>query len=282
MSVGKSIRFLHLQKTGGSTLSIILRRQYFLRPTFYLGMPRDEAKLDVYLSSGRTRPALFLGHKDFSIGLKEVDSAQKITLLREPINRVLSLCQHVHEGKECYMLNNFPPGNFDLDRFLNIGYNELSNLQTRNLLSQDCYSYEVLLAQESPENLVDLAFQTLLTKVSAFGLTEYFDESLMVFSTRLNWHLPPVYVQRNRGNRRNPLDYEQRHIDQIAEMNYLDLMLYERAKHHFIQTLENPFFNQGKLRQFRQLNETYQQIMQKVPPTETLPYPFKLIIKALR
>lgn len=282
MSVGKSIRFLHLQKTGGSTLSIILRRQYFLRPTFYLGIPQDEVKLNVYLSSGRIRPALFLGHKDFSIGIEAVDNAQKITLLREPINRVLSLCQHVYEGKECYMLNNFPPGSFDLDRFLSMGYGELFNLQTRSLLSQHGCSYEDLLTQESPENIVDLAFQTLLTKVTAFGLTEYFDESLMVFASKLNWRLPPVYVQRNQGDRRHSLAYDQRHIDRISEMNHLDLMLYERARKYFIEALESPLLNLEKLQNFRQLNETYQRLVKKMPPPEALPYPFKLIIKALR
>lgn len=282
MSAGKSIRFLHLQKTGGSTLSIILRRQYAFRPTFYLGRPQDEAKLHTQLASGELRPALFLGHRDFSVGIEAVDRAQTITLLREPVKRVISLCQHVYEGRECYMLNDFPPGHFDLDRFLHSGNYELFNFQTRMLLPKTSQSFDTLVANHSATALVESAFQTLLTQVAAFGLTECFDESLMVFATTLKWRLPPVYVRRNQGDRANHLVYEQRHLDQIAAMNQLDAMLYQRAKAHFQTVVAESLVDQTKLQRFRALNGIYQQTVNRLPPTEKLPYPLTLVAKALR
>jgi hypothetical protein len=281
MAVGKSIRFLHLQKTGGSTLSMILRRQYALRPTFYLGRPQDEARLHMHDASKDLPPALFLGHREFTVGLKAVDHAQKITLLREPISRVRSLCQHVYEGRECYMLKDFPPGKFDLDRFLHSGNPELCNFQTRSLLPQAAFSFETFVAQHSAEAVVELALTTLLTQVTAFGLTEYFDESLMVFATTLSWRWAPVYVRRNQSDRTNTLGYEQRHLDHMAEMNHLDTLLYQRAQQHFLDHVKTQL-DLATLRRFQAVNSAYQRLVQTLPPTDKLPYPLNLAAKALR
>ena len=81
--------------------------------------------------SGEDRHALRLmvGHAPRITGESEVDDLPTITFLRDPIERVKSLCQHLSEGKNPDLRHSFPPENFCLDALLASGAIELDNFQ---------------------------------------------------------------------------------------------------------------------------------------------------------
>ncbi len=199
------LRFVHIPKTAGTTFTNILRRQYPAKRRFELNgdiasnLERfaaltDEEKQDV---------DLFTGHAPIISGLEEADRATLITFLRNPVSRVQSFCQHVFEGKSPHLIKQFPPYHFSLDELLESGGHELSNVQTKMLINTGNGTSPLLMNQMSPADARDMALDNLQNKISHFGLQEYFDESLIIFSSALNWKMPVYYTRNTKksGNR---------------------------------------------------------------------------------
>lgn len=255
----ESLRFLHIPKTAGNTFTSILRRQYAGKVDFaFTGDPASDIKRFAALSEREKKNGvLFSGHAPIVTGLKEADEAITITFLRDPISRVKSFCQHVSEGKSEYLINDFPPESFSLDKFLESGNEELSNLQTKmlvNSLVNSRYSATAsLIRKMSASEARDTALDNLYNKVSHFGLQEYFDESLIVFKSALGWGMP-VYTTTNRKNESRLIKFEARHLERIAELNAIDLEVYRLAKERFVGLLHSAAFDEAELKRFRFIN----------------------------
>ncbi|MDQ3775099.1 MAG: hypothetical protein M3461_12440 [Pseudomonadota bacterium] len=223
------LRFLHIPKTAGTTLTFVLRRWYEGSPHFHFSgnVGEDLKRYDALPDEVRKQIALFTGHAGIKTGIPAADNIPIITLLREPVARVKSFCQHVSERKSPYLLYLFPPDAFDLDAFLCSDNGELSNLQTKLLLGR---SIEGLSASEA----VDIALGNLLEKITCFGIQEHFDESLALIAWTLGIK-PPAYGSRNQRDPTRALRFDRSHLDKIIELNAIDLELYERARQSFMQ-----------------------------------------------
>ena len=248
------LRFLHIPKTAGSTFTGILKRQYFGRKFFgFTGNVTSDIKNFKALSENdKAKIVLFAGHAPIVTGIDSADNATTITFLRDPISRVKSFCQHVSEGKSPYLIDDFPPETFSLDDFLESGNRELSNLQTKMLLNHgSCASplHDNMSASEAKDTAVD----NLFNKISHFGLQEYFDESLIVFSLALNWRMP-LYASKNKKNSCKLIKFEKHHLLRIAELNAIDMEVYRLAKEKFIYLLNSVAFDKAKLKQFQLIN----------------------------
>jgi hypothetical protein len=238
----RAIRFLHIPKTAGSTLSSILQRQYLGKKMFSLsGNPNiDEHNFSLRSEHYKANTRLFLGHSQIESGIERADTGIIITILRDPVERVKSFCQHAAEGKSEYLRDRFPPESFKLDDFLACGDISLSNLQTRFLIGHA--KFETLNKNEA----IEQALENLFNKISYYGIQEHFDESLIIFSKALNWRLP-VYIRKNTKNLNKSISFEQRHIKTIIELNEIDLAVYRKAKDHFIKIINSKLFDKEKL-----------------------------------
>jgi hypothetical protein len=237
-----AIRFLHIPKTAGSTLSSILQRQYLGKKMFSLsGNPNiDEHNFSLRSEHYKANTRLFLGHSQIESEIERADTGIIITILRDPVERVKSFCQHAAEGKSEYLRDRFPPESFNLDDFLACGDISLSNLQTRFLIGHA--KFETLNKNEA----IEQALENLFNKISYYGIQEHFDESLIIFSKALNWRLP-VYIRKNTKNLNKSISFEQRHIKKIIELNEIDLAVYRKAKDHFIKIINSKSFDKEKL-----------------------------------
>lgn len=249
------LRFLHIPKTAGSTFTSILHREYSGKKSFAFSgdIVADIQKFEALSEGERESVALFTEHAPIVTGIKEADSAITITFLRDPIHRVKSFCQHVSEGKTQYLIKHFPPENFSLDRFLESGNEELSNLQTKMLINKGSCTSPSLINSMSSLEARDAALENLNNRISHFGLQECFDESLIVFSLALGWSLP-VYVSENRRNVGKPVRFETRHIEKITELNAIDIEVYKLAKAKFMDVLNSSAFDEVKLKRLRLVN----------------------------
>lgn len=249
------LRFLHIPKTAGLTLNGILKRQYLGRKRFEFTGDHisDKKRFEALPEKEKEKIVLFSGHAPIETGIERVDNARTITLLRDPIRRVRSFCQHVSEGKSEYLLKDYPPESFCLDDFLESGNGELSNLQTKFLIGHGSCATPVLFDALSASEARDAALDNLFNKISHFGLQEYFDESLTVFSSALNWRMP-IYAATNKKNTANLIQFEPRHLERIAELNAIDMEVYQRAEEEFIKMLNSEAFDQAKLKRFQRIN----------------------------
>jgi hypothetical protein len=235
------IRFMHIPKTGGTSFVELLHRQYVQGDAlrFELGggpLGYDVRRYAALERGERARIALFTGHAPIRTGIPEADSCPIITILREPVSRVRSFCQHVSEGKSPYLLGTFPPDHFDLDEFLGSGNRELCNLQARMLLSTGgCRSDEVI-KSGSPEEVAARALDSLLNRIFAFGIQEFFDESVVLFADQLGWK-KPWYRHLNVRNTGARLTFLPHQDERIRSLNAIDIGLYEAAKHVFLERI---------------------------------------------
>jgi hypothetical protein len=228
------IRFLHIPKTAGETFSAILEKVYAEFPDFFFtgDFPADRDRYRLLPEAEKQQIRLFHGHAPLTTGLAEIDALPVVTLLREPIGRVKSFCQHVSEGKSPHLVKGFPPDNFDLDAFLASGDYELSNLQTKFLISTG--NLEEI---ADPATAAERALDCLFNRVAGFGLTEYFAESLAGLARQFAWPVPR-YKRLNCKNTRRLLHFERRHLERIAELNRLDLEVYRAARQRFVHSAQ--------------------------------------------
>ncbi|HEC27201.1 MAG TPA: hypothetical protein ENI67_07320 [Gammaproteobacteria bacterium] len=247
------LRFLHIPKTAGSTFSSILTKQYRGKVSFeFSGDNELDIKRFRELSLDEQKAVvLFTGHAPILTGLPEADDIAIITILRDPISRVKSFCQHVSEGKSPHLVASFPPESFTLDEFLYSGNNEISNLQARMLIDYERHRVEPLVTSFSMQELKNRALENLFEKVRCFGIQEYFDESLILFADTLGWSMP-FYEYQNRKDINRLLKFEDYHIERIQELNAVDIAVYQAAKEWFLDKIESDDYSRRKLAVFKQ------------------------------
>jgi hypothetical protein len=116
--------------------------------------------------------------------------------------------------------------------------------------------------EENPQAALDKAKENLMSEFDAFGLLERFDESLLLFWSRLDWSRPPFYVSTTRNPDRPTIeDLPEETTDIVRAHHQLDLELYRFAQQQFEKTLQEEFENlSGTLQAFRRRNSIAQSI----------------------
>jgi len=248
------LRFLHIPKTAGSTFSRILQQQYPGKRSFdFTGdIASDLARFEALLAEEKSNIGFFSGHAPITTGIPEADQTI-ITFLRNPVSRVKSFCQHVYEGKSPYLLGDFPPETFSLDDFLNSGIGELSNLQTKMLINKGSSESTELIDSLSTSEAIQRAASNLSEKISCFGIQEYFNESLVLFAVKFNWPLRSYDSVNKKGTLRT-LQFADRHVRKIVELNSIDIEVYKLALQDFLQQVNSKKFDSGRLYKLRGVN----------------------------
>lgn len=213
------LAFIHTEKTGGTTLNQVLRRNFFLRFADVRPLDRRSAgrfggaDLRAYrrlnprlcaISGHAVRPGLDLG--------RGAGAVRYVTLLRDPAKRYVS--QFLYFVRIGMRANNFR-------KFL--GEAEFMNVQTRKIAGADGPS----------------AAAQRLDGMFAVGALEEFDSFMLRLADALQ-PLPfdPRYVARNAGtaDAERAAELLERHRARIDERNEDDLELYRRAMAEIIPT----------------------------------------------
>ena len=210
-------------------------------------LPRD---LDAFLrlpEQARSRIRVLQGH--FPFGLHEHLSvpADYLTILRDPVNRIISMYYWIH-GNQQHVLNKLVRS-MSLRDFADSGFEITVNHQT-SLISG--------LTASSDTHALTVARKHLQREITAFGLNERFDESLLLFKKRLGWK--HVFYSRRNVTKIRPRSDEvpTSVLDVIKKHNSLDLELYEFARQTFDETIRalGPSF-QDEVRRFQRINSIW-------------------------
>jgi len=252
----QNLLFLHIPKTAGSTFLRILDRQYGEKQSYWLDGHDSEAsinQLTMLPESKRNNIRLLSGHMPFGLHTLLQGPHAYVTFLRHPVERLISHYYFVRENPYHYLHAHVVTSGMDLMEYVQSGISpELENGQTKALSGN--------LGASSSDDL-SLAKENLLQHFVAVGLTERFDESILLMRDRLNWKVP-FYVSQN-VTRNRPLmtDLPRRVIRAVERVNELDYELYEYVaeKHHAAITDRGAEF-QAQLRAFQSRNLNYQRM----------------------
>jgi len=244
--------FLHIPRTGGTTLKKLPERNYGRDQIFDLYDSDNAARIRWFAQLSESQRANYKcikGHLFFGFHRLVPGRSTYVTFLREPIARVRSFYAYVRAHPEHYLHRDLLEQGLGLKELLrHPGTEELCNLQTR-MIAGDL---------ENPEQVVDRvalerAKENLRTHFSVIGLTEEFDASLLLLARAQGWPLP-LYVKSN-ASRGAPETIDAKTRDLVGEANALDLELYQFGRQLFQAQLSRAGESfQSEIRRFKRLN----------------------------
>ena len=228
----KTLIFFHINKTAGTTLREILRRKF---PVDSKATVHDVDELLAIPKEERSNIQYLEGH--FIFGLHEYLSQPStyITILRDPVSRVISEYYYLISMLDDPRYAERIGKNTTLEEYSKQGMWYSWNHQTASICGigkgfPPPYGPVPLSAKD-----LGVAQENLRKHFMFVGLTERFDESLVLLKRTLGWKIKDIiYLKENVGRIRPPRDGISREtLKMIQQHNELDTELYEFAKQMF-------------------------------------------------
>ncbi len=245
---------LHIPKTGGTTLRDIIQRQY--RAEKILMIPKLEESENILKevsTSQINQLKLIQGHLKYGIHNHFHRRAKYFAIIRDPINRVLSTYYYVLSQKNNPQNLSTANNQMTIYDFVQSGVNPfLINGQTK-LISGKTGNIDNPIIES--EELFSLAKENIENDFLFLGITEMFDETILILKNMLGWHMP-YYSIANRTKKKPNYDaVNPTIISFIKEHNQLDIKLYNITKTSLLNRIakENDIF-QNRINKFKKIN----------------------------
>jgi len=257
MEYNYTLIFQHIPKTAGTSLADIITRQYLYKKVYTVTGDKKAAieKFQSYSSEKRNKYKMIRGHQ----AIKLIDSAYNpmiLTMFRNPVDRVVSLYYFyklnsnlvntpLHKLTEKYDIGEFFRQGIDKD------WLEFSDGQYKSI---EYVLKSGMFGREGNRSLNEL--KRIVGENFIFGIQERFDESLLLFNSKLNWNHPIYYRKANVTPHERK--YPSRLIDTISDRNQKDIELYRFACEEFDKQLKGhaPLF-ESELVSFQKGNNKY-------------------------
>ena len=223
----EAVIFLHLPKTAGTTLNRLIEWEYPLFEMYSIDpvlFRWSTAHLRKLSPDRLKKIRMFKGHMTF--GLHEVlpQPATYITVLRDPVDRVISAYYFMRTYKLHPLYWKLRRGNWTLEDF--VRRSQRDNVQSKIIGGSD---YEMPCTREITEKAKD----NLRHHFSVVGLSERFEESLALMKLRFGWKLSSYSSFNVTRSRPKKHDLPKSTLDLIHQKNALDMELYECGKQIF-------------------------------------------------
>jgi len=258
-----TVIFTHLGKTGGATLRRVVPRNF--PRSRVMGLRNPSSAPNGFLSTvpiedfarlpeeDRERPRFIMAHMMFGLHEFVPRQATYITLLRDPVSRVISGYKNAlhtpgHRFHETVLANKM-----DLADYLRSGLAlEMDNSQTRAIAADATTPYG-----ECSPDMLGRAKRNIDEHYAVVGIAERLDETLTMFGHVFGWRRLHYVLANVSPNKilRSSIPVET--IELIKQQNRFDIELYEYAIRRLErQIADDPAFNRD-LARFRRGNAIY-------------------------
>lgn len=264
--------FLHIPRTAGTTLNRVVRLKVDSKREILVSAFRPSRSWQQFVAHARSLPPerlsrirYFRGHFSFGIHEHLPKPARYITMLRDPVDRVLSSYFFFIKrlGSDDVTIEDFVRKGREGDQRLHIGWTD--NVQVRMLAAHDGEPVRVPIGSCTTD-MLELAKERIASdRFLLTGLTERFDESILLLKNMLGWR-NAYYVPFNIANAPPLLrDLPDGARDMIQSYNGLDRKLYDFAN----GILDEEVANAGRmfsreLETFRSRNRVYGRMMRPI------------------
>jgi hypothetical protein len=220
--VGDLLVFLHIPKAAGRTFYRVLDRQVPAGTVFQLDGTHWQASIErlrAMPEEERRRLRVVQGHMGFGVHELFSQTARYITFVRDPVSRIVSHYHYALRSKNHYLHDEVVGRGLRLRDYATGGLTaELENGQTKLLAGPDDD-----LAEGTPEDL-ERAKRHVREHFVLAGLTERFDESLLLLKRDLGW--ANVAYERENVAPSAPRPPDPETVEAVRERNLLDLELH--------------------------------------------------------
>lgn len=234
----EALIFLHIPKTAGTTLNRIIEWQYNPVSIFTVDPHRIRAtvaRFKTFSEQRRRRFRVVRGHLLYGIHEFLPQGATYITMLREPVARLLSTYAFILRRPLHPLHRKLKSGRLSVQDLIRMTPHR-QNLQCRFISG-------IGISGNCDERVLEVAKENLTRAFRVVGLCERFQESLWLMMASFGWKVP-FYENRKVAKVRPAI--ESNVINTIREHNRFDLELYEFGKKLFEENLRR---NAGVIRE---------------------------------
>lgn len=258
-----TVIFPHLGKTGGATLRRIIPRNFPKSEVLALRNPASAPngflstlpieRFAEMQESERQRPRFIMAHMMFGLDEFVPRPSTYITLLRNPVSRVISGYKNALHSPGHRFHEVVVSERMDLESYLRSGLAlEMDNSQMRAIVADSQTPYGAC-----TQDMLERAKRTVDERISVVGIAERFDESLVMLRHVLGWSKLHYVVANVSPHRISRSALPPGTIPLIEDQNRFDIELYEYAVRKLEgQIADDPDFHRD-LARFRRENARY-------------------------
>lgn len=215
--------FLHIPKTAGTTLRYTIKAN--CKANEFCEGDEEELNWTKKTKTHRQRIKYVMGHLYFGVHEQINDDCTYITLLRDPIERVLSFYYYVLKDSND-PLYDFAHNN-TLEQFVEKGTSIVHNQQAK-LINGD--------KDKDPD--LDQVKEHINEHFYFVGLAEEYNKTVDYLASVLGWDKVLKSRLNANASRRKASELPQRTIDLIREYNQKDIELYVWAQQRFYHQIQ--------------------------------------------
>jgi hypothetical protein len=254
--------FLHIPKTGGMTMRRIIRRNYAPDERYELKMQDGDFEAsvgevaDLSEEAKRTVRVVF-GHTVYGVHEELPGPATYVSMLRRPTSLALSAYHFIRRRESNWLHEEV--SEMSLQDFIQSDIaRQGDNMQTRLVAGE--FDWNDVCTEET----LDRAKRNVDEHFIAVGLTERFDEMVLLWARRLGW-AKPHYVRWNVTPARKKAPVPDQVLKIIEERNQFDAELYRYVAQRFEADIAAYPDLDRQLARFRRRNTVYRYAMRARP-----------------
>jgi hypothetical protein len=226
----------HVPKCGGTTVTNYLKSQYAHQRIFSIDGSNPSKSIELFMSLPEKRRHLYdLVHGHGANRLRQYihQKSLAVTILRDPVERIISHYYYVCRSPKHYLFNEVTVNKMSLIDYATSSLSgELRNNYVCRFLQISAEE-----AESTPDESINSAYSILRDKYAVVGIMDNIDSAMKILASKASFR--DEYKDKKLNvtiDRPKQTEIEQSTLDAIAEVNQLDVRLYDLVKKHLAQT----------------------------------------------